>query len=144
MTSVEQLLQIKGRDAWTTTPQSSVYDALRYMADKNVGALVVVDNTAVVGMFSERDYARKVALLGRRSRELTVEEIMTTDVVNVSPHDSIDACMELIVNRRVRHLPVIEGGTLLGLISIGDVVKNIIDDQRSRISHLENYITGRR
>lgn len=144
MVTVKQLLDEKGRAVWTTSPSKSVYESLQIMAEKNVGALVVTEGKHIVGMFSERDYARKVTLLGRSSRELTVGEIMSPEVYYVSTHDSIDRCMELMTDQRVRHLPVVDEGTLVGLISIGDVVRRVIEEQRSTINDLEDYITGRK
>jgi len=144
MVTVKQLLDEKGTSVWSTSPATSVFDALKLMAEKNVGALVVTDGQKLAGMISERDYARKVALLGRNSRELSVKEIMSTNVIHVSPSDSIEQCMELMTNAHIRHLPVVQNGALLGLISIGDVVRRVIEEQRSTITHLEDYITGRR
>jgi len=144
MVTVKQLLDEKGTSVWSTSPATSVFDALKVMAEKNVGALVVTDGQKLAGMISERDYARKVALLGRNSRELSVKEIMSTNVIHVSPSDSIEQCMELMTNAHIRHLPVVQNGALLGLISIGDVVRRVIEEQRSTITHLEDYITGRR
>ena len=144
MVTVKQLLDEKGTSVWSTSPATSVFDALKVMAEKNVGALIVTDGQKLAGMISERDYARKVALLGRNSRELSVKEIMSTNVIHVSPSDSIEQCMELMTNAHIRHLPVVQNGALLGLISIGDVVRRVIEEQRSTITHLEDYITGRR
>ncbi len=144
MVTVKQLLEEKGSTVWSTSPVTSVYDALQMMAEKNVGALVVTEGNTVVGMFSERDYARKVALLGRRSRDLSVREIMSADVISISPQDPLERCMELMTNQHIRHLPVIANGRLLGLVSIGDVVRRVIEEQQSTITHLEDYITGRR
>lgn len=144
MNNVRQLLQSKGHNVWSTTPETSVYDALQLMADKNVGALVVMDGERLAGIFSERDYARKVILKGKTSRELSVADIMTTDVVSVRPEQTIVDCMELMTDRHIRHLPVLDAGRVAGVISIGDVVKSIISDQKDTINHLEDYITGRR
>ncbi len=144
MVTVKQLLDEKGLSVWTTSPNASVFDALLAMAEKNVGALVVTEGKNVVGIFSERDYARKVTLLGRRSRELAVADVMSTNVVHVSPHDSVEHCMELMTDKRIRHLPVLEDNALVGIISIGDVVRRFIEEQRSTITHLEDYITGRK
>jgi CBS domain-containing protein len=144
MTNVRQLLQAKGNSIWSATPGTLVYDALKLMADKNIGALLVLEGERLAGIFSERDYARKVILKGKTSRELSVSEIMTTDVVSVRPDQTIVDCMELMTERHIRHLPVLDAGRVIGLISIGDVVKNIISDQKDTINHLEDYITGRR
>jgi CBS domain-containing protein len=142
--NVRQLLQTKGKNVWSITPGTSVLDALKLMADKNIGALMVIDGERLAGIFSERDYARKVTLKGKSSRELTVAEIMTTDVISVRPEQTIVDCMELMTEKRIRHLPVIDAGRTVGVISIGDVVKSIISVQKDTITHLEEYITGRR
>lgn len=139
---VSELLQAKGHEVWSVTPDTSVYDSLKLMADKNVGALLVFDADKVVGVFSERDYARKVILEGKSSKELSVEEIMSPEVVSVNPSQSIDECMALMTNKRIRHLPVLEGNRLVGIISIGDVVKATISEREVTITHLENYIKG--
>lgn len=144
MTNVRQLLQAKGHSVWSTTPGTSVFDALKLMADKNIGSLVVLEGERLVGIFSERDYARKVILKGKTSRELSVSDIMTSEVFSVRPDQTIVDCMELMTAKRVRHLPVVDAGRIVGMISIGDVVKSIISDQRDTITHLEDYITGRR
>ena len=137
---VTELLQAKGHEVWSVTPDTSVYDSLKLMADKNVGALLVLDADKVVGVFSERDYARKVILEGKSSKKLSVEEIMSAEVVSVNPSQSIDECMALMTNKRIRHLPVLEGNRLVGIISIGDVVKATISEREVTITHLENYI----
>ncbi len=144
MNNVRQLLQSKGDTVWSTTPETSVYDALKLMAEKNVGALIVVEGGRLTGIFSERDYARKVILKGKSSRKLAVSEVMTSDVISVRPDQSIVDCMELMTEKRIRHLPVLEAGDLVGVISIGDVVKSVISEQKETITHLEDYITGRR
>jgi len=144
MKTVSDILQTKGREVWTITPETIVFDALKMMADKNVGALMVMDGAKVTGILSERDYARKVILHGRSSRELETREIMSTNVYFVSPEQNIEDCMALFTNKRVRHLPVLQNDQLIGIISIGDVVKAVIAEQESTIKHLENYITGGR
>ncbi len=141
-TTVSQLLQAKGHDVWSVTPDTSVYRALKLMADKNVGALPVFKADQLVGMLSERDYARKVILKGKSSRYLPVREIMTSIVASVIPEHSIEDCMELMTDKRVRHLPVLEDDRVVGVISIGDVVKSLISEQEFIISQLEEYITG--
>lgn len=141
-TTVSQLLQAKGHDVWSVRPDTSVYSALKLMADKNVGALVVFKADQLVGMFSERDYARKVILKGKSSRYLPVREIMTSIVASVIPEHSIEDCMELMTDKRVRHLPVLEDDRVVGVISIGDVVKSLISEQEFIIKQLEQYITG--
>ncbi len=144
MNNVRQLLHTKGNSVLSTTPGTSVYDALKLMADKNIGALMVMDGERLAGIFSERDYARKVILKGKTSRELSVSEVMTGDVISVRPDQTIVDCMELMTEKHIRHLPVLDAGRLIGVISIGDVVKNIISAQKDTITHLEDYITGRR
>ena len=144
MITVADILKSKGREVWTITPETIVFDALKTMAEKNVGALVVLDKTEVVGILSERDYARKVILHGKSSKALKVTEIMSANVYSVNPEQNIEDCMTLFTNKRVRHLPVLQNNQLIGIISIGDVVKAIIADQESTIKHLENYITGGR
>jgi CBS domain-containing protein len=144
MKTVGDILETKGREVWTISPEMIVFDALKIMADKNVGALVVLDGAEVAGILSERDYARKVILHGKSSRELTAREIMSTNVYFVSQKENIEDCMALFTNKRVRHLPVLQEGELIGIISIGDVVKAVIAEQEYTIKHLENYITGGR
>ena len=144
MKTVADILQTKGREVWTITPETIVFDALKMMADSNVGALVVLDGKKVIGILSERDYARKVILHGRSSRELRAREIMSAKVYFVGPEHNIEDCMALFTNKRVRHLPVLQNDELIGIISIGDVVKAVIAEQESTIKHLENYITGGR
>jgi len=142
MQTVRQVLQGKGREVWTIAPDTSVYDALALMADKGIGALVVTQGTAVAGLISERDYARNVALQGRKSRETPVAEIMTTKVACVGPEQTVQECMTIMTEMRVRHLPVMDGETLIGLVSIGDLVKVIIEEQEALIEHLVRYING--
>ena len=141
---VSQLLRRKGRQAYVTRPESTVYEALQVMAEKNVGALLVVDSDGLVGIFSERDYARKVILHGKSSKDTPVGEVMTKRVYFVHPDNTIEECMALMTEKKIRHLPVIEGDQLAGVISIGDVVKEVIDEQGFVIEQLENYITGGR
>lgn len=143
MQYVHDVLDDKGSDVWTVDPTASVYEALEVMADKNIGALVVVEEGRLIGIFSERDYARRLALEGKRSRETPVKEIMTEVVATVSTSHSMKDCMEYMTNARVRHLPVVENGELIGLVSIGDVVKSIMTYQEHMIQQLEAYITGR-
>lgn len=143
MISVKQLLQAKGNAVWSISPDATVYDALKLLAEKDVGALLVLENERLVGIISERDYARKVILKGKTSMDTPVREIMTANVVTVRPDQTIDDCMTLMTEKRIRHLPVLEGEQLVGVISIGDVVKAIISQQEFVIEQLENYITGR-
>ena len=142
MKKVRDILEHKGRNVWSIGPDASVFDALKLMSEKDVGALVVLDGGNLVGIISERDYARKIVLLGRASPTTQVKEIMTTDVVCVDPERNVDECMALVTEKRVRHLPVLENGKLIGLISIGDLVKSIITEQQFIIEQLERYITG--
>jgi CBS domain-containing protein len=137
-------LQTKGHDIWAIDPDATVYDALNLLAEKNIGALPVVRGGTLVGIFSERDYARKVILKGKHSKDTAIHEVMTQKPICVAPSDSIEACMALMTANHIRHLPVLEGGRLVGVVSIGDVVKGIIVEQQSTISHLENFITGKR
>jgi CBS domain-containing protein len=144
MKTVKDILRTKGHDVWSIIPDATVYEALTLMGDKNVGALVVLDGETVVGIISERDYARKVILHGRSSKEIPVREIMTTRVYYVRPEQNIQECMALMTDKHVRHLPAMENDRLIGVISIGDVVKAIIAEHESTIKHLEDYITGGR
>ena len=144
MRAVNEILHLKGHAVWTIGPQASVYEALELMAEKDVGALLVVDGGRLAGIFSERDYARKVILKGKASRETPVRDIMTSPVLTVAPEDTVEECMKLMTLHRIRHLPVVDGGKLVGVISIGDAVKAIITEQEFMIEQLENYITGSR
>jgi CBS domain-containing protein len=144
MTTAAQILQSKpdGATTFTTTPDALVIDAVRQMAQKNVGALVVMEGEAVVGIVTERDYARKVILLARSSRVAQVQDIMTSPVMYVRPTQTVEECMALMTDKRLRHLPVVDDGRLLGVISIGDLVKQVIADQKFIIDQLAHYITG--
>ena len=144
MNFVAEILKVKGRDVWTVLSDSTVYDALQEMADKNIGALLVVEGDKLVGVFSERDYARKVILHGKASKDTLVKEIMSPEVFWVRPEQTITDCMELMTNKRIRHLPVLDQDRLIGVISIGDVVKAIISEKEFAIQQLEQYITGGR
>lgn len=141
MTTVRQMLQKKSRGLLAIAPHASVYDALVLMAEHEIGALVVLDGGGLAGMFSERDYARKVILFGKSSRELRVSDVMTRRVVCVNPDTTVDECMAIMTNRRVRHLPVLAGVQTTGVVSIGDVVKELLVEQQFTIAHLERYIT---
>ncbi len=143
MITVKQILDGKGRQAWTIGPDAKVFDALKLMAEKEIGALVAVENGRVVGILSERDYARKIALMGRLSQDTPVKDIMTTQVYGIHPGASAEECLALMTDRRIRHLPVLEKDKLAGVISIGDVVKAVISGQNVTIQQLENYIMGR-
>lgn len=144
MGKVRNILESKGHEVFSIHPDRSVYDALELLVEKNIGALMVTEEHRFVGIFSERDYARKVILRGKASRETFIREIMTEHPETVCPDDSIEYCMKKMTDKRIRHLPVIEEGMLTGLISIGDVVKFIIDEQKYIIENLEGYIAGRR
>lgn len=141
--TVARLLDAKGHDAWSIASGATVYDAIRLMAEKGVGAILVMDGSELVGIVSERDYARKVALQDRSSRNTLVRDIMTPDVISVRPDRSVEYCMELMTDRRIRHLPVVEDGDVVGIVSIGDLVKSTLAEKEREIEHLENYITGR-
>jgi CBS domain-containing protein len=142
MISVKDILRSKGDAVFTVAPDATVFEALTIMAEKNCGALIVLDGESVAGIISERDYARKVILHGKSSREMRVSEIMTPKVHCISPSDSVEDCMSQMTDKRVRHLPVMDGTKLAGVISIGDVVKTIIADQEYTIKLLEHYIAG--
>lgn len=142
MINVRIVLREKGSEIYSVDPGTTVFDALTLMADKNIGALVVLEEKKITGIFSERDYARKVILKGKASKEITVGEIMTSTVVTVRPASTVEECMTLMTEHRIRHLPVMEGEELIGVISIGDVVKAIISDKDFMIQQLEHYITG--
>jgi CBS domain-containing protein len=145
MKTVEQILRTKGNAFWSVTPDAMVYDALRLMAEKDVGALLVLDAQAqLVGIISERDYARKVILKGKSSLETPVCEIMTPVVVSVRPDHTVEECMAMVTARRVRHLPVLAGGRIVGVVSIGDLVKASLDEKDFLIRQLETYIMGDR
>lgn len=144
MTIVREILETKGKDIWSISPSATVFEALKLMAEKNVGALVVRDKEKVAGIISERDYARKIILHGKSSKEALVQDIMSSTVVFVRPEQSVEECMVLMSDKRIRHLPVLENERLIGVISIGDVVKAIIAQHKYHIEQLENYIKGGR
>ena len=144
MKTVNQLLEGKGENVWSANPQMTVYEALEMMSEKNVGALVVLEGEKMVGIFSERDYARKVILKGKSPMDTLVGDIMSRKVTCVRRDQSIEDCMALMTDKRVRHLPVLQDNRVVGVISIGDVVKDIISEQEFIIGQLENYITGNR
>ena len=141
MSTIKQILDTKGYAVWSIHPQESVFAAIQQMAEKEVGALVVLEGDAVVGIISERDYARKVVLKGRSSRQTEVRDIMTPDVIYVRLDQSIEECMSIVTERRIRHLPVLDNGRLVGIISIGDLVKTVIAEQQFIIEQLEHYIS---
>ena len=139
---VSSLLHSKGSVVWHTSPEASVFDAIKIMAEKNVGALPVLSRDALVGIFTERDYTRKIALMGKTSKDTRVQEVLSGKVICVTSKDSVEECMRLMTEHRIRHLPVVEGGKLLGIISIGDLVNWIISAQNSTIEQMEQYIAG--
>jgi CBS domain-containing protein len=142
MLRVRYLLGFKDRNTWTIEPEEPVLEAIQLMADKHIGALPVVRGEELVGIVSERDYARKVILLGRSSSDTPVWQIMTSPVTTVSPEEAVHRCMEIMTEQRIRHLPVVEKGKLIGIISIGDLVKAVIEEQQQTIDQLERYISG--
>ena len=144
MRCVKDILQEKGTQVYAISPDATVYEALQLMADKNVGALMVMEGDTAVGLISERDYARKIVLKGRFSKDVPVREIMTADVIRVGPDDDVEYCMELMTEKRIRHLPVFKNDQLIGIISIGDIVNTIIKHKEEIIEQLENYIKGKR
>ncbi len=148
MISVRHVLQSKMQsnpsEVWTIGPDATVYAALELLADKDLGALPVVEDDKLIGMFSERDYARKVILMGKSSQTTTVGELMSHPVYSVGPQDSIETCMKLMTEKRIRHLPVLDGSQLVAVISMLDLMAAMIDDQQSMITSLEGYITGAR
>ena len=140
MKTVKQLLEGKGREVHTIGPDARVIDALKLMADKDVGALIVTEGGRLAGVISERDYARKVILHGKSSQDIAVRDIMTGKVVTVQPRHTVEECMALMTSKRIRHLPVVEGERLVGVLSIGDLVKEVIAEQEATIKQLESYI----
>jgi len=142
MITVKHILQEKGNQVWSVTPDTKVFEVLKLMAEKNVGAVLVIENEKLEGIFSERDYARKVALEGKSSKELPVKEIMSWNVLFVNPKRTAEECMALMIKKRIRHLPVYENEKLQGLISIGDIVKALLDEKKYKIDLLEQFITN--
>ena len=142
MKLVRELLADKGSEVWRIGPEASVYQALEQIADKDIGALLVMDDDRVAGLITERDYARKVVLAGRSSRDTPVRDVMSAQVLTVRPDQTVEDCMTLMTGRRVRHLPVMDGERLCGLVSIGDLVKALIAEQQHIIDQLETYISG--
>lgn len=142
MKRIQTLLKKKGYDVWRIAPDASVYDAIHLMAEKGVGALIVMDGQKLVGVISERDYARKIILEGRSSENTKISEIMSAEVITVGPDSRIEECMAMMTERRIRHLPVLDGDELLGVISLGDLVKYIIAEQQFVIEQMERYIAG--
>ncbi len=140
MQTIRQILKKKGRKTWTITPATRVFDALQVMADKDVGALLVVEGKTLVGVFSERDYARKVILLGKSSKVMRVSEIMSSPPIFIEPDLTVEKGLALMSAKHVRHLPVMEKNRLIGIVTIGDLVRSLIDEQKVVIDHLEKYI----
>lgn len=142
MGAVSNILEGKSKSIFSITPDTSVYHALELMVEKNVSALLVMEGDKLAGIFTERDYARKVVLKGKFSKETQIGDIMTKDLITVTPASTIDDCMQLMTGKFIRHLPVVEDNKLVGIISIGDVVRQIIEEQKSIIGHMEQYIAG--
>ena len=139
--TVNQILSTKGKDVFSVLSTTTVYDALKVMGEKNIGAILVIDGVELKGILSERDYARKIVLKDKSSKETLVSEIMESNVFTIKPSDNIDTCMEIMSTKRIRHLPVIENEIVIGIISISDVVKAIIEIQKDTINHLNSYIS---
>ncbi len=140
--TISQVLRSKGNGCWSIEPRATAYEALELMADKNVGALLVIEGGKLIGIFSERDYARKVILKGKSSKDTTVGDLMSRPPICAGPNLTIKDCMVLMTSNHIRHLPILDGGTLVGILSIGDVVSAVISDQDTTIYMLENYISG--
>jgi CBS domain-containing protein len=140
--TIHEILHNKGSTVWSISPDTLVYDAIALMADKNIGALLVVDNGKLVGIISERDYTRKIALKGKSSKQTRVKEILSGQVIRVSPAHTVEDCMRLMTDHRIRHLPVLDGEKIIGVISIGDLVNWIISTQTTTINQLQTYISG--
>ncbi len=141
--TIRSILKTKGSQVWSLTPDATVYDAIALMAEKGIGALPVVSEGRLAGILSERDYARKVILKGKSSNETLVREIMTCEVISATPDHTVDECMRMMTNHRIRHLPVFEADDLVGMVSIGDLVKAVISSQGATINNLSNYIVGK-
>lgn len=140
--SIREILTHKGNTTWTVSPDATVFEAIQLMAEKNIGALLVMKNNKLAGLITERDYTRKVILKGRSSKETRVNEILAGQVVSVTPDHTVDQCLRLMTEHRVRHLPVLDGSNIAGVVSIGDLVNHVISSQTSTIQQLEAYITG--
>jgi CBS domain-containing protein len=142
MRTVRQLLEAKAPEIYAIEPDAPVIDAIRLMAEKRIGAVLVMQGSRLVGILSERDYARKIVLQGRSSSDTPVSTIMTGDVITVRPEDTADRCMQIVTNERIRHLPVVRGGEVVGVVSIGDLVKAVIEDQQVELDQLQRYIAS--
>ena len=142
MTTIAQLLKTKGDQIWSVEPKATIFEALEIMSEKEIGALLVMEDGKLTGIFSERDYARKVILKGKSSKETPVGELMTKKVFYIDPQKTTNDCMAMMTAKRIRHVPVIEDNQVMGIVTIGDVVNQIISEQEVTINHLENYITG--
>jgi CBS domain-containing protein len=142
MRTVRHLLEAKAPEVFAIGPDAPVIDAIRLMAEKRIGAVVVMQAGRLVGILSERDYARKIVLQGRSSKDTPVRDIMTSDVISVGLNDTADRCMQLVTDKRIRHLPVLDGGNVLGVVSIGDLVKAVIEDQQLELDPLQRYIAS--
>jgi CBS domain-containing protein len=142
MRTVRKLLEAKAPEIYAIAPDAPVIDAIRLMAEKRIGAVLVMEGTRLAGILSERDYARKIVLQGRSSSDTAVRTIMTADVITVRPDDTTDHCMQLVTDKRIRHLPVIRGGEVVGVVSIGDLVKAVIEDQQVELDQLQRYIAS--
>tara|TARA_B100000953_G_C17752621_1_gene336183 strand:+ start:52 stop:486 length:435 start_codon:yes stop_codon:yes gene_type:complete len=142
MTTIAQLLNTKGDQIWSVEPKATIFEALEIMSEKGIGALLVMEDGKLKGIFSERDYARKVILKGKSSKETPVGELMTKKVFYIDPQKTTNDCMAMMTAKRIRHVPVIEDNQVMGIVTIGDVVNQIISEQEVTINHLENYITG--
>jgi CBS domain-containing protein len=141
--TVSSILQHKGHHVWSVSPDDSVFQAMSLMADKDIGALVVIGGQTLLGIVSERDYARKVVLLGKSSKDTPVRDIMSSPVVSVSPNHTVDECMRIVTTKRIRHLPVVQDENVIGVVSIGDLVQKVISTQGETIQYLQEYIVGR-
>lgn len=144
MNQVRRLLEAKGRHVWTISKDATVFDGLKLMGEKHIGSLVVVEGEQVVGIFTERDYARRVGPHGKRPEETPVAEVMTRDLITVAPNQTVNECMILMTDNHIRHLPVMDQGRLVGIISVGDVVKDVIEELEFHVEQLKSYITGLR
>lgn len=142
MKKIRNILESKGHQVYSVTPDTSVYDALQVMMEKNISSLLIMENEVLKGIFTERDYARKLVLMGRSSKDTPIGDIMTADLFTITPSETIDHCMEMMSAHKIRHLPVIDNNRVTGMVSIGDVVKFIIEDQKRTIQQLESYIAS--